>query len=317
MRDDRFNFWMPVEFEKSVTKKGEKVMRVKGIASTADVDSDGEILEPSGYDLSRLTTSGHINWNHLAKNDPSKIIGEPDVAKIVNNKLYIEGVLYKGHDLAESVWKYAETLNGNNSTRRLGWSVEGRALQRDPMNPKRITKALITNVAITPSPVNASTFVDIVKGTQREDYIEFEGPDPLEKQLDSPLYVYEFEVSGHKYGITKSFEVVDIEKSIKETKEQKVARVMKEWKEGKLKTASGELVTGRDQAIAIALSESDKLDAQSGDHTEDKEKCMDVAATKPLVPESLDKKPKNLEPAIMKAIEQDLLSFDQIVSLVK
>jgi hypothetical protein len=185
------------------------------------------------------------------------------------------------------------------------------------MNPKRITKALITNVAITPSPVNASTFVDIVKGTQREDYIEFEGPDPLEKQLDSPLYVYEFEVSGHKYGITKSFEVVDIEKSIKETKEQKVARVMKEWKEGKLKTASGELVTGRDQAIAIALSESDKLDAQSGDHTEDKEKCMDVAATKPLVPESLDKKPKNLEPAIMKAIEQDLLSFDQIVSLVK
>jgi hypothetical protein len=226
MRDDRFNFWMPVEFEKSVTKKGEKVMRVKGIASTADVDSDGEILEPSGYDLSRLTTSGHINWNHLAKNDPSKIIGEPDVAKIVNNKLYIEGVLYKGHDLAESVWKYAETLNGNNTTRRLGWSVEGRALQRDPMNPKRITKALITNVAITPSPVNASTFVDIVKGTQREDYIEFEGPDPLEKQLDSPLYVYEFEVSGHKYGITKSFEVVDIEKSIKETKEQKVARVM-------------------------------------------------------------------------------------------
>jgi hypothetical protein len=44
---------------------------------------------------------------------------------------------------------------------------------------------------------------------------------------------------------------------------------------------------------------------------------MDVAATKPLVPESLDKKPMNLEPAIMKAIEQDLLSFDQIVSLVK
>jgi hypothetical protein len=111
-------------------QEGEKVMRVKGIASTADVDSDGEILEPSGYDLSRLTTSGHINWNHLAKNDPSKIIGEPDVAKIVNNKLYIEGVLYKGHDLAESVWKYAETLNGNNSN--IGWTGLSRdALYRD------------------------------------------------------------------------------------------------------------------------------------------------------------------------------------------
>lgn len=35
----------------------------------------------------------------------------------------------------------------------------------------------------------------------------------------------------------------------------KVERVMKEWKEGELKSSSGQKVTSRKQAIAIGLSE--------------------------------------------------------------
>lgn len=37
-----------------------------------------------------------------------------------------------------------------------------------------------------------------------------------------------------------------------------IERVMKEWKEGKLKTPAGELVTSQKQAEAIALSEARK-----------------------------------------------------------
>ena len=37
-----FNFFMPIELEKAQNKKGEKIMKIKGIASTADQDSDGE-----------------------------------------------------------------------------------------------------------------------------------------------------------------------------------------------------------------------------------------------------------------------------------
>lgn len=54
--------------------------------------------------------------------------------------------------------------------------------------------------------------------------------------------------------VLKSLDI-DIEKS-ENSKEQKVAKVMKEFKEGTLKSSSGELVTDRDQAIAIAMSEA-------------------------------------------------------------
>jgi hypothetical protein len=39
--------------------------------------------------------------------------------------------------------------------------------------------------------------------------------------------------------------------------QEKIAEVMQEYKRGKLKSSSGEKVTKRDQAIAIAISEAD------------------------------------------------------------
>lgn len=40
--------------------------------------------------------------------------------------------------------------------------------------------------------------------------------------------------------------------------EKKVAKVMREYKAGKLKSGSGEKVKSRDQAVAIAMSEGRK-----------------------------------------------------------
>ena len=37
---------------------------------------------------------------------------------------------------------------------------------------------------------------------------------------------------------------------------KKVARVMREYKAGKLKSSSGDKVTSKDQAVAIAMSEA-------------------------------------------------------------
>ncbi len=39
--------------------------------------------------------------------------------------------------------------------------------------------------------------------------------------------------------------------------QEKIGEVMKEFKKGKLKSSSGDKVTKRDQAIAIAISEAD------------------------------------------------------------
>jgi hypothetical protein len=47
-----------------------------------------------------------------------------------------------------------------------------------------------------------------------------------------------------------------LSKSTTDAKQEKVHKVMKEFKEGKLKSSSGKTVTDREQAIAIAMSES-------------------------------------------------------------
>ena len=44
----------------------------------------------------------------------------------------------------------------------------------------------------------------------------------------------------------------------------KVKKVMGEFKEGKLQSSSGQKVTSKDQAIAIALSEQDRAKRKRG-----------------------------------------------------
>lgn len=205
-----FNFFVPIDFEKGKNEKtGEKVMKIRGIASTADKDSEGEILDPTGFDLSRFLEIGYLNYNHLSKSDPSKVIGEPTAANITRNgDLYFEGFLYNGHSTAESVYQMAETLERNGSKRKIGLSIEGRALERNPTNPKHITKALLTGLAITMTPVNGATYMEIVKGTQKQDFTEYE-EDMLQKAEDSK-YIFEFSCDSKKYGITKTFSVEEI-----------------------------------------------------------------------------------------------------------
>lgn len=170
-----FNFFVPLSnIEKGKDKNGNEVMIVEGIASTDDEDADEEVLVPNGYILDRFRSMGFINWNHMSKSDPSKIIGEPIDCYVKDNKFYIKGMLYPDQKQARDTYELIQILKKSGSSRKLGWSIEGKVLQRDPNNPKRVTRALITGVAITPTPVNSNTFVDLVKGQQKEDFIDYE-----------------------------------------------------------------------------------------------------------------------------------------------
>jgi len=172
--NERFNFFLPIDIEKGkIDKKtGKKVMKISGIASTNDVDTDNEILEPEGFDLSHFMNSGFINYNHNAKSSPKAIVGEPtEGTRIENNKLIVEGTLYDDNPLSHEIYNLAETLKKSGSKRRLGFSIEGKPLMKDPINPKRITKAIISGVAITPCPKNHNTVMDIVKGDYEKLYV--------------------------------------------------------------------------------------------------------------------------------------------------
>lgn len=208
---ENFNIWVPMELDiiKSGDGKGKDKMRIKGIASTADIDTDNQSLEPSGFVLDRLLKSGYFNYDHRSKDDPSFIIGEPDVAKIVNGNLYVEGELYDT-PLAKSVYEFGKVLEKSKSGRKLGMSIEGKVLEKDPFNQNRITKSLITGIAITPVPKNANTTLELVKGFTNELHKEYEYD--IEKSIygrDVILERYDDE-SGFLFTIHKDLSITKV-----------------------------------------------------------------------------------------------------------
>lgn len=182
---NKFNFFVPLSFEKGTDGKGVSIVKIKGVASSEAEDSDGETLIPAGFDFGPLLKTGFLNWNHQAGKSAKAICGEPTSAKIINNgkDFYIEGFLYpnaQGKEVAE----LAETLEKYSPNRRLGFSIEGQAVEKDPINSKRITKARITGVAITQSPKNPNTLMSIVKGEVDNLYIEDEELTDEEKKKE-------------------------------------------------------------------------------------------------------------------------------------
>lgn len=174
-----FGMFVPIEITKA-KKAGsdtEEEMIFEGIASTDSKDQEGEILLPSGFDLSYLLNQGYINWHHRQKDKPSAIIGEPITAKVVGNgsKLFLRSKLYNT-PLAKEVYDFGVTLKNQSKTRRLGYSIEGTAIERDPTDPRIITKAKITGCAITYQPVNQYTTADVIlkaiDDASKEDLLE-------------------------------------------------------------------------------------------------------------------------------------------------
>lgn len=179
--EEKFVFWCPLQKSENLIDPttGEQIMRLGGIASTSDEDSDGEFLDPRGFDIKPLITSGMVNWHHQAKEHPDTIIGEPTKAEIRPEGLYLETDLYPSSKVACDVWELANTLEKDSKTRRLGYSIEGKVLKRksnDKNSPdyKHIDKAVITGVAITHMPKNPKTFANIIKGEIDDDLNEEE-----------------------------------------------------------------------------------------------------------------------------------------------
>lgn len=187
MSDSKIKLWLPnLDIKKAKDKDGNDLMVFEGVASTLDQDVDGEVLDPNGFDFGYFMKSGFVNWHHQQTNSPASIIGEPVEARVENNKFYVKAQLYAWSPLAREVWDLAENLKKSGSSRRLGWSIEGKKRQVDPLNKKFIKKSLITGVAITPMPKNRGTYADIVKAIDNdwETEISMVGGKSIESIID-------------------------------------------------------------------------------------------------------------------------------------
>ena len=125
---------------------------IGGYCSTEDLDRQQEVVVAKGLDFSDFVKYGYFNDNH--KQDTSAVLGYPRLARLEKGKWYTEGNLIKGYDPADKIWELAKSLQNSKSPRRLGFSIEGKVIQRD--NKNRILKAKVRNVAITNCPVNTS-----------------------------------------------------------------------------------------------------------------------------------------------------------------
>jgi hypothetical protein len=134
-----------------------------GIASTEDIDLQGETLLADGLDFSYFIEHGWFNDEH--SDSASDGLGKPTKIDIIDEdgekKVYLEGYLYdtpsnkRLHDLMIAV-----EAAGDNT---IGFSVFGAAQKRQGPNGKIVAKAWIKNIAITLNPVNTKTYARAMK----------------------------------------------------------------------------------------------------------------------------------------------------------
>ena len=158
----RHDFHFEFEFETFMKASAgpDKERRIAGIVSTDHMDKQLETLIQEGLDFRPFLKSGWFNDNH--DKSTGKGVGYPELAELRTlpdgrKAWYVEGYLLKGHPPADEIWSMAQALERSGSGRRLGFSVEGSILERDPENPKLVRKAIVREVAITRCPVNDHT----------------------------------------------------------------------------------------------------------------------------------------------------------------
>lgn len=138
------------EIKKSSSSK-EKDWYVAGYASTADLDLDGQIVDPKGIDYeSYFKDHGWINYEH--EKGIGSIVGEPTKVEETDKGLYLEGKLYKSVPKAQEIWTLHKSLQQEGSKRQLGFSVEGYITSKTLDG--RITGMKLTNVSITSHPAD-------------------------------------------------------------------------------------------------------------------------------------------------------------------
>lgn len=185
---DKFNFFVGIDFAKSKSETLDDEskydnMIFEGVASDDSIDDEGESMNPEGFNLKRFLKSGLFNLDHLTTRSPidkSRFwIGEPLDAWVKDNKLFVKGKLWKHSPEARAFWDKCIQMEKSCSTRKAGMSIEGKVIERDKKNPKKVLKALITNIALTFQPVNTNSWVSLLKGKQEQDFIEYgENTDP-------------------------------------------------------------------------------------------------------------------------------------------
>lgn len=188
VKDDEFQFWLPMEIAKADPKDKKKGKRrlIQGIASTPDEDLQKEIVEQRGIDFSYFLKYGYYNNDH--KPGFENKVGQPLECRVTGKGLWTRGFLFNNHKIADSIWELANALEASQADRKLGFSIQGKVTRRAG---RRIMKCWIQDIAITAAPINTHTWFDVMKSLAAlsdEHFCEPEDSFIVSPRLISPVY---------------------------------------------------------------------------------------------------------------------------------
>lgn len=161
-----FHFDMEMDALEKSRVDGREGRFIGGYVSTSHMDRQGETLIQKGLDFTHFLEKGWFNDNHDAAGD--SLVGYPTAVRL--DKLekghegwYVEGELLPAgaNPRADALWGIAQGLQ-KAGKRKLGFSVEGSIIDRDPKDPKIVRKAQVREVAITRCPVNTQTSLELL-----------------------------------------------------------------------------------------------------------------------------------------------------------
>lgn len=157
---DDFVIFTPGCLEIDIAKGGdiEKERPIGGVCSTERLDRQEEMVLAKGLNFSEFIESGFFNDNH--SQNTADVVGVPSKAELRKSLWYTQGNLLHDHQPADRIWNLAKALHKSTTSRRLGFSIEGKVTERGYDN--RVLKANIRHVAITNSPVNMDCTWDIL-----------------------------------------------------------------------------------------------------------------------------------------------------------
>ena len=165
-----FLAWLPADITVSepIAKSGDPtgvklLAPISGIASSETPDADEDEIDQSGVDWSFCLNKGIFTYEHPV--DISRLAGYPEKVeqiRLSNGKLAtrVTGQLYLNRPFGKLVYDTQRAMAEAGGRRTLGFSIEGRVLPGGRKG-KRVTKAQVMSIAISPVPKNPDTWMDI------------------------------------------------------------------------------------------------------------------------------------------------------------
>ncbi len=121
------------------------------IASTQSEDLDGETIIQKGLEWGLFMDRGWFNKEHRGGYEYA--IGEPTSYELTMHKgvpaTRVDGFLYLDDPEGAKAFDKMKMLQKSSDRRRLGGSIEGPVISRDSGNSSIVTRALVTNIAVT------------------------------------------------------------------------------------------------------------------------------------------------------------------------